>query len=282
LGEHTLTADWLVSEYNTQDIKDLADFSGLDPAACLARLESYDLNEMAEAWRRANPITPDEIRSFYQGTDLYIWELTKWHNSSGYSSYLQLLEALIDRFPPQQYPRVLDYGSGIGTAALRMAQAGYQVTIADVPGKTLDYARFRLRKHGLSFDSVEVVNDRPSLTGDFDLFISFDVFEHIPRPDRLLAHLVRRLRPEGIAAIVATFQTYETHPHHLAENSDKIAKLWPLVTRACGLDDIDPHLYQKTGRAMALFRRSRYRLWQATGLYLVHSRDVTYLRKIVT
>lgn len=277
-----MATDWLVPEYNPQDIEDLASFTGLNPAICLERLQSYDINAMAEAWQRANPVTPDEIRRFYESTDLYLWELTKWHNSTGYATYLALLDTLIARFPPDRYPRVLDYGSGIGTAALRLAEAGYHVTLADVPGKTLAYAESRFHRRGYPCDVIRVAYDRPRLPGSYDLFVCFDVLEHIPKPDRLIRHLAASLRTGAMAAIVATFVTYDSHPHHLVENSEHVAPLWPLSLRLAGLDRIDKDLYRKASRSKVWLRRARFRFWQATGLYLLHTRDPHYLQKVVT
>jgi hypothetical protein len=38
-----------------EDLDDLASFTGLDRAACLARVQTYSMREMAEAWRQADP-----------------------------------------------------------------------------------------------------------------------------------------------------------------------------------------------------------------------------------
>ncbi|MEI2689479.1 MAG: class I SAM-dependent methyltransferase [Anaerolineae bacterium] len=181
--------------YDEQTIEDLAQFTGYAPETCIQRLQSYQFEEMAEAWRIAQPRSSEEIRRFYEDTDLYIWELTNWTSSTDYNRYWNMVETLIERFPPHRYPRVIDYGSGVGAVALRLAEAGYQITLADVRGKTLEYAEFRLRRRGYQFELVHVVDERPALPHDYDIFISFDVFEHIPHPDHLLMHLMRWLRP---------------------------------------------------------------------------------------
>jgi cyclopropane fatty-acyl-phospholipid synthase-like methyltransferase len=196
--------------------------------------------------------------------------------------YLALLDMLMARFPLAHYPGVLDYGSGIGTSALRLAEAGYHITLADVPGKKLAYAQSRFRRRGYPFDTINVVDDRPRLWHGYDLLVCFDVLEHIPKPDRLIRHLAAALRPGGAAAIVATFVTYDSHPHHLVENSERVAPMWPLSLRLAGLDPVDKNLYRKASRRQVWLRRLRFRLWQATGLYVLHTRDPRYLQKAVT
>lgn len=272
--------DTTTRAYSRETIQDLAEFTGLAPEICAQRLQSYQLEEMAEAWRMTQPESPKDIRRFYGDTDLYIWELTQWSNSAAYDKYWALIETLIERFPPQRYPRVIDYGSGVGAVALRLAEAGYQVTLADVPGKTLEYAQFRMRRRGYPFETVRVVDERPKLPHDYDIFISFDVFEHIPQPDHLLLHLMRWLRPGGVAAIVATFQTYDTHPHHLLDNSQRVAALWPLVMRTAGLDPLGPEMSVRVDRQRTALRRLRYWAWQKTGLYVIHSRDSGYIGQV--
>jgi hypothetical protein len=41
------------------DLDDVASFTGLDRNACLERVQSYSMQEMAEAWRQADPPTPN-------------------------------------------------------------------------------------------------------------------------------------------------------------------------------------------------------------------------------
>lgn len=273
-------SDAITTNYDQQTIEDLVQFTGYTQEMCIQHLQSYRLEKMAEAWRMAQPSTPEEIRRFYEDTDLYLWELTNWVGSANYERYWHIVERLITRFPPWQYPRVIDYGSGVGAVALRLAEAGYQVTLADVPGKTLEYAQFRMRRRGYPFETVRVVDERPKLPHDYDIFISFDVFEHIPQPDHLLLHLMRWLRPGGVAAIVATFQTYDTHPHHLLDNSQRVAALWPLVMRTAGLDPLGPEMSVRVDRQRTALRRLRYWAWQKTGLYVIHSRDSGYIGQV--
>ncbi len=260
----------VIESYDQIDINDLAAFTGLDKEACRRRLEAYQYTEMADAWHQASPSTPEQMRRFYETTELYIWELTKWHASKGYADYLAMLDSIIERYPPTTHPHVLDYGCGIGTAALRLLQAGYRVTIADVPGVTLRYAEFRLRRNGFNIDVLPVNSNRPHLPGTFDVLVSFDVLEHVPQPDRLMRHLAAGLRPGGVAAVVASFFTNSEFPHHLMENTEQFSSVWPLVVSGCGLDEIGPrNVYLKTDPAKSVIRKLRYWLWTTTGFYIV-------------
>src|SRR5215213_6425700 len=132
-----ISAEWGPAEVDEEDLGALSDLTGLSRGESLARLGAYRTDELAEAWRTRNPTTPEEIHSFYRETDCYLWELLAWNGSSLYRSYLGRIDHLARVWPPPRSPDALDYGCGVGTAAIRLAEHGYAVTIADVPGRTL-------------------------------------------------------------------------------------------------------------------------------------------------
>ena len=215
-----------------ETLLDLSTFWGMEPRLCQARLDEYRMSRMADEWRRVNPQTPVEIRKFYEETELYIWELVKWHADESYDIYRNRVAQAIQLFPPATHPRVLDFGAGIATASLEFARSGYEVTIADVPGRTLSFARHRFQRRGSSCSVIEVTNDAPALPREFDVVISFDVLEHIPNAELMLKRLVRSLRVGGVALIVASFHDDGDHPQHLPSNIDRFRTLawdWALV-----------------------------------------------------
>jgi len=208
---------------------------------------------------------------FYGETELYVWELTNWHSSVQYGYYRDLLANLRRIAPPETHPRLLDYGAGIGTAARIMAKHGYRVTIADVPGKSLDFAKFRLQREGLRIETLPLTLTTPPSFGTFDLIVCFDVLEHVPRVEDVVSALNRSLRTGGYAAIVATFyDPVGQHPHHLAENIRKFGdnRVWGMFLEGHGLKVVHPHIYCKTNPIESMARRFRYRLWERTGYML--------------
>jgi 2-polyprenyl-3-methyl-5-hydroxy-6-metoxy-1,4-benzoquinol methylase len=237
-GASTLSAAVLRPElqFKLEDIQDIAAWFQMSEHDVERRLREYERSEMAEAWKRINPQTPDEIRAFYAQTELYVWELIQWHAESGYERYSCAMDRLMQLCPAPA--RVLDYGCGIGDTALYFSKAGYDVIIADVPGKTLDFALSRFARRGLPVEVVEVRSETPPLPRNLDVLICFDVLEHIPTPDRLLFHLVDSLKPCGFAAIEASFFTDENYPHHLPHNVFRWAETgtWWIAMNAAGLN----------------------------------------------
>ncbi len=68
--------------------------------------------------------------------------------------------------------RVLEYGCGIGSDGLRLAQAGYSVQFADHPGPPLTYLTWRLGDRGLLLPIYEL--GLVQLPGDLDAALCLD------------------------------------------------------------------------------------------------------------
>jgi len=130
-----------------EDLDDLVSFTGLSQDECLARVRSCSMKNVASSWMQANPKIPEEILAFYASADGYVWELTQWHASEARRSYWQALQTIVDRFPPQAgYSRVLDFGCGIGTDGLFLAEHGYDLTMVDVDGPSFRFAQHRFAR----------------------------------------------------------------------------------------------------------------------------------------
>lgn len=255
-------------------VQDLSSFTGQSIDFCAGRLNSYDMGEMSSAWRQAKPKTARDMRNFYSTTDLYLWELSKWHGSQQYQQYLKIVDAVVaQQASKQRHLRALDFGSGIGTVAVRLAEAGYDVTIADVPGITFDFAKHRLRRKNLRFKTLDVVKDIPRIYGQFDTIVCFDVLEHVVQPDRVWLELEKHLCMNGIAAVVASFdaQLDDIFPHHLRENYLCWGQgRWDMFMNGRGFRQTEQSVFQRRDIKAVIAARLRYRLWRATGLYMRH------------
>jgi len=91
--------------------------------------------------------------------------------------------------------RVLEYGCGIGSDGLRLAQAGYSVQFADHPGRPLSYLRWRLANRGLSLPVYDLATDEPP--SDLDAAVCLDAANPGRDPVALLDQL------KALAPIVA-------------------------------------------------------------------------------
>jgi glycosyltransferase involved in cell wall biosynthesis len=100
------------------------------------------------------------------------------------------LDLLRRRLPPGS--RVLEYGCGIGSDGLSLADAGYSLRFADRPGKPLDYLRWRLADRGWTLSVYELGLDE--LPHELDAAICLDAAN--PRHDPLaLVNDLEKLAP---------------------------------------------------------------------------------------
>jgi SAM-dependent methyltransferase len=269
--EEIRTVEWGSVSIAAADLDLLSEQSGLPRDACIERLRDYRLAEMADEWRESAPRTAAEVREFYSRTDGYLWELLGWNATSEYRDrYMHPLERLAELWPPDKHPLALDYGAGIGSVALRLAELGYRVTIADVPGRTLSFARARLERMGVPYEVREIIGDAPRLeAGRWNVVVCFDVLEHVPDPGAVARTLARAVRDGGGAAIKADFATGGTlYPHHLPQGRTRFSDhRWTFFLRSLGLAGVDRSIYRRLGRPRRSVERLRYGLWRATGIY---------------
>jgi 2-polyprenyl-3-methyl-5-hydroxy-6-metoxy-1,4-benzoquinol methylase len=265
------TVAWGPARVAEIDLELLSDLTRMTRAECLHRLATYRLEDMAAEWRRWNPKTGQDIRSFYAKTDNYLWELLGWNGSAVYEPYMRRLDQLAALWPSATHPRALDYGCGVGNAALRLAELGYQVTLADVPGLTLDFARARFAQRGIAVGVVNVTDELPRLESrQWNVLVSFDVIEHLPNPAHVMKRLIRALTPGGGAAIVAGFDEHgDPWPHHLQQGWERFGgRRWDIFLSGLGMQCVGDSVYRRTAGLGDIGRRLRYRFWRTTGLYV--------------
>ena len=103
--------------------------------------------------------------------------------------------------------RVLEIGCGIGTDTINFARAGARVTAVDLSPKSLEIARARAERFGLSERIQFYRADAEQLAAAvpveaYDLVYAFGVIHHSPHPDRILAQLRAYLRPGGVLKLM--------------------------------------------------------------------------------
>lgn len=110
--------------------------------------------------------------------------------------------------------RVLDYGCGAGYGARMLADAGAaKVTAVDSDPAVLAHARAHY-----GAPAVEHVLADTVVTGTYDVITCFEVVEHVPDPDELLAAFRRVLAPDGRLYLSASvYPTADIYRYHLRD-----------------------------------------------------------------
>ncbi|MDS4042095.1 MAG: class I SAM-dependent methyltransferase, partial [Candidatus Competibacter sp.] len=146
---------------------------------------------LARAWETAAPTTSEEIAAFYRTADAYLYDLTWWHALQEDDSALVQWRAL-ETALAHRGRDALDFGGGIGSLGLLLAQQGLAVTLAEINPALRDYARWRFARRGLK---ARFLDPGAIPVGKFDFVSAVDVIEHLPEPRAVLAQLAAALRP---------------------------------------------------------------------------------------
>ncbi len=164
--------------------------------------------ELAQHWRTTAPGNAAAITAFYRQADTYLYDLTWWHALQADTSALIQVQALEAALAHHAHT-VLDFGSGIGSLGLLLAQHGMAVTLADVQPDLNAYARWRFARRNLpaqvldlpatTASATDPASPSPTLlpSAAFDFISAVDVLEHLPDPLHTLAQLTTALRPGG-------------------------------------------------------------------------------------
>jgi SAM-dependent methyltransferase len=94
---------------------------------------------------------------------------------------------------------VLDFGCGTGYGTHRLAPGCERIVGVDISAEAVEQACATYQAPNLSYERIEPVERRPLRfeDGSFDLVLSFQVFEHLARPDAYLDEVHRLLSPGG-------------------------------------------------------------------------------------
>ncbi len=211
---------------------------------------------LARSWCLAEPVTPEAVVAFYRQADDYLYDLTWWHALGTDNSALIQWQAL-ETALAHGARTALDFGSGIGSLGLLLAQRGLSVTLVEINPRLHDYARWRFARRGLTARFLES-STIPAQA--FDFISAVDVIEHLPDPQGVLAMLAAGLRLGGTLFVHLPRDADATHPMHFQH--DSAALLGYLQAEGLWLE--------REAGAILVFRRgepARYRL--QAGLELI-------------
>jgi len=153
---------------------------------------------------KRHPYTDDRLKSLPSERFIRKWKmLLKWqddtkvtggtsHEVEAHKNHLTDTCKILERFPPSQYPKILDLGCGGGeTEALR--RLGYQATGFTLGPLNVIWAK---EKYGLDLIYGDM-HDLPFPSGVFDAVLSKESFEHCFAPILVTIEVWRVLRPHG-------------------------------------------------------------------------------------
>ena len=161
-------------------------------------------NLSAEEWEKKD-IDQKNINSvmeFYRKTPNYIFELMEYHSTEAKQ---RLSNTIIDVCRENNFGRILDFGAGVCQDSINAARNNFDATAADIPGKTFDFGKWRIKSKNVKVKTIDIMNEEP-LVENYDAITCFEVLQHVVSPEKTLAHLRDHLKPGGILFITTRFK----------------------------------------------------------------------------
>lgn len=147
-----------------------------------------------DKWNSINPQSPQDENQFYLQTKHYLQECTDWHDKD--RTVRKWNDTLIKYTEKENWRTVLDYGCGIATHSLVLAEESNinTVVLADFNNPAINYASWKVAKYRLE-DKVKFFIFEPSIAvqpvpANFDCIICTDVIGHSTQPYRMLAEIL--------------------------------------------------------------------------------------------
>lgn len=224
LGEPQIITSRTVPQYSAEmgrireDLfRDVANYLELpDEAVKSAIIQATEKASRQEHWGDRDGNDWAQVLDYYQSGDAWhILNLTGFQLSSE-NRARRFVFTEFDRVLPRGSV-VLDYGCGVGTCALELANQGYDVLALDLQGvPTMDFVRWRLEHHDLPGSVRTMTIDAPlpamPLGETLDGALMISVLDHLPYPYETLQWVISHLRKGG--ALVCDWEMMKDEGEH--------------------------------------------------------------------
>ena len=147
-----------------------------------------------EEWTNLSPKSAQDENQFYLNTKHYLQECTDWHDKD--STVRKWHKTLLKYAEKENWQSILDYGAGIATQSLILAEESNipTIVIADFNCPSLSFVSWKAMKYRLEH-KVKFLMFDPNLPvqlvyNDYDCIICTDVIGHSTQPYAMLAEIL--------------------------------------------------------------------------------------------
>jgi SAM-dependent methyltransferase len=194
--------------------------------------------------------------------------LVPWAHETARPEFVEWLEAL----PPERRKgRALDVGCGLGDNAVRLAQAGFEVTAFDISPRAIEWARKRFPDATIEWRATDLTDPPEDFTSAFDLVNDTYALQALRSPHREMAirPLARFVKPGGTLLIVGRGR-HPDEPENPPPWPLVIEELKPLEDAGLDLVAFDDFYTERKGRPV---RHHRLEYRRPGGRYQIFSKS---------
>lgn len=147
------------------------------------------------------------------------------HGSTGRETLDMHLERYAFAAEHARPGRLLDMACGVGYGTRLVTDRVPAIELGlgvDRSEDAIGYARERYANDRTRYVQGDAMAFRPDDGVPFDTIVSLETIEHLPDPQRFVAHVVTLLAPDGVlVASVPTTPSVDVNPHHLHDFTER-------------------------------------------------------------
>lgn len=236
-----------IAEYQDRDFNDIME----EYKKISKRFPGYVKwsNLSADEWDKMNIDESNihDVMEFYKKTPNYIFELMEYHSTDAKQG---LTNSVIDVCKKNNFNTVLDFGAGICQDSIVSTKNNFRATAADIPGKTFNFGKWRIKKQELEIKTIDISNETP-IIDNYDSITCFEVLQHVVNPEKTLSHLRDHLKLNGILFITTRFK----NNYSLAlKHNEYLETKFERLIKKCDLKIIDKkHMWGEKEKAKFLY-----------------------------
>ncbi|MFA6149239.1 MAG: methyltransferase [bacterium] len=188
---------------------ELAEYTCLKEKDILERIRKVYSQQIRE-WRGTigEKVTDDKVNEFYRDTDSYLFDLVQYNYENSF--YINLTGEIF-RFCASLNTemaglKIMDFGGGIGSQMISLSVLrGAELSYADIPGKTFEYANWRFKRRQMDIEMIDATKENFLDDKMYDVVITLDVIEHLVNPESSVRYLMKHIKPNGYLVAVTSF-----------------------------------------------------------------------------
>lgn len=204
---------------------------------------AYLTNKSLEDIQKIKVATPDSIRVFSEDSpELKPKEYINLYTSYRYLNMLAYLKTLMKTSATRRHNELfkllretknkvcLDYGSGVGTHSIALAENNNQTTLYDVEKSELQhFACHRMLVRRLMFEVLVHTDELPK--EKYDVVICSDTLEHVESPLRELKRIYNTMKPNGILHLLVSTMRKPSSGHFNSSIDEWLKKGIPFMNK---------------------------------------------------
>ncbi|MBC7473558.1 MAG: methyltransferase [Candidatus Sericytochromatia bacterium] len=197
-----------------ENISDLILYVRKNELEILKLIKSAMLNRNIE-WEELSKYS---ILDFHRSNEANIFCLSKWNAEEKYQNIIRYIKYICKN----RQGKILDFGGGIGELTINLASIGLDIDFIEVPGKTLEFAKWKFKRRALNINTYTSLNQ---LKERYDIIICLDVLEVLEKPMSHLKKFYQLLNKNGILILSVGDVGNKNHPMNLIQNKNFIDNL---------------------------------------------------------